>query len=105
MQLELFDDIKVGDIVQIRPKSVYYVLNDATNPRGTNGVVININNNGFVTVKWDNGYSNTYSDFDLDIQRQLPDIPSEVCTCEIRKVVNFGCECEAGQAELKRERG
>jgi len=105
MQLDFFDDIKVGDIVRIRPKSVYYVLNDSTNPRATNGEVININNNGFITVKWDNGYSNTYSDFDLDIQKQLPAIPSAVCTCETRKMVNFGCCCEAGQAELKKERG
>lgn len=105
MEFPWDDGIKVDDIVRIRPNSIYHVIGDSTNPIGTDGVVININNRGFITVKWDNGYSNTYSDFDLDIQRSLPDIPKLVYTCEIRKLTNFGCTCEAGQAELKKERG
>ena len=34
-----------------------------------------------------------------------PPVPKALkCTCETRKVVNFGCDCEAGKKELAEER-
>jgi hypothetical protein len=38
-------------------------------------------------------------------QSAPPPVPKEEkCTCETRKVVNFGCSCDAGKKELAKER-
>ena len=40
---------------------------------------------------------------DFGYRMQLPE--SLTCSCSVRNVVNFGCGCEAGKAELAKERG
>lgn len=58
---------KIGDIVKINPKSYYYSVNNMNNPANTPGIVIH--SEEMLSVKWNNGKTNSYSDADLVYDR------------------------------------
>ena len=79
--------------------------------KGEFGVVTEINYaRMMVRVETFGGKEHTINMQDLKLFKRgdiiPPVIPKEstTCTCELRVVVNFGCNCEAGKTELKNER-
>jgi len=103
MKPELFNAIKVGDVVKQRPNSTYWGYNEKCNPKDMLGEVTRTTKMGDIYVDWANGMSNIYAEYDLDLQQSLPPIPGG-CTCESMKLMRSGCSCEGGMAELERER-
>lgn len=55
---------KEGDIVQIVETSKYWMDNDNSNPKNCNGRITYFIS-GVFRVKWDNGCTNVYGDYDL----------------------------------------
>lgn len=106
--LELYNNLTmallVGDKVKLKSKSIFYG-DSVANPANMIGEIRMIEDKNQIVVIWTNGESNIYSDYDLEVVTSARDKPPVFkCTCELRKVVNFGCTCDAGQAELKKER-
>ena len=103
--------IKNGDTVKIKPDCDLYGLGK-DNPKEMYGEVYNRNSSsGQIWVKWTNGEKNVYKEKDLKVvfestnmKLETPPAVPKKCCCEIRTVVNFGCKCEGGQAELAEER-
>ena len=63
MKKYLFD---IGDIVQIKQGTEYYRNSSAHNPKETNGVVSDFEEDVFFyRVKWANGQNNVYRESDL----------------------------------------
>jgi hypothetical protein len=67
---------KEGDIVKIDKKSVFYIIDDDSNPRDIEGVVQNprthrllesLGTSYSVIVEWKNGRANVYRDYDLGL--------------------------------------
>lgn len=58
---------KVGDKVKIRKDSKYYLDYDILNPKGAHGEVKSVRSGELgITVEWDNGNRNGYSESDLE---------------------------------------
>tara|TARA_R110002020_G_scaffold439412_1_gene649921 strand:- start:684 stop:1007 length:324 start_codon:yes stop_codon:yes gene_type:complete len=105
--IDVISSLKVGDTVKLRPNSEYArgLFINPDHPTNEVGEIYSMSGDDLIFVEWSNGSRQVYSSFDLDLQsQQLPELPTVGCTCELRKVVNFGCTCEGGQAELERER-
>ena len=68
MKKYLFD---IGDIVQIKQGTEYYRNSSAHNPKETNGVVSDFEDDVFFyRVKWANGQNNVYRESDLVLIRK-----------------------------------
>lgn len=122
-QQQVTPPLVIGDVVRIKPTTPGYG-NSLKNPKNTDGMVTNIQLGALfpVTVAWDNGTVNVYKFTELiymgagywpdDDEDDLPPLPNwerkekkeEKCTCDLWRVVNFGCSCEAGKKELEKER-
>lgn len=67
--------MKVGDRVKISVDSEYYIDNDTWNPKDIEGTITN--SNEYIPlpfmVKWDNGESNSYHSYDLEIAEPKTD--------------------------------
>ena len=62
--------MKIGDKVLISKTSKYYIDNDKSNPKNVEGIITLILINAFhlpIKVKWDTGYTNSYSIKDLEL--------------------------------------